>query len=58
MEGLMIASGQNLKRFIKYSGTGPVSRTPALLTAVFWALRRSLFPAAHSIARPAPAFAT
>jgi transposase len=58
MEGLMIASGQNLKRFLKYSGTGPVSQTSALLTSVFCALRRTLLPAAHSIARPAPAFAT
>jgi transposase len=58
MEALLIASGQNLKRFLKYSGTGPVSRASALLTSVFCALRRTLFPAAHSIARPAPAFAT
>ena len=61
MEGLMIASGQNLKRFLKYSGTGPVSSAsggPALLSSLFCALRRTLLPAAHSIARPAPAFAT
>lgn len=58
MEGLMIASGQNLKRLLKYSGTGPVSRTSALLTFVFFALRRRLLPAANSIARLAPALAT
>jgi hypothetical protein len=61
MEGLMIASGQNLKRFLKYSGTGPVSSASgglALLTSVFCALRRTLLPATDSIARPAPAFAT
>ena len=58
MEGRMIASGQNLKRLLKYSGTGPASRAPALLTSVFWALRRTLLPAAHTIASPAPALAT
>lgn len=57
IEGLMIASGQNLKRFLKYSGTGPVSRTSALLIFMLCALWRTLFPAEHSMARLAPAFA-
>jgi len=49
---------RNLKRLLKYSGTGPVSRTSALLIFMRCALWRMLFPAEHSMARFAPACAT
>ena len=57
IEGLMVASGQNLKRLLKHSGTGPALRASAFLNFMLSALRCTIFPAEHPAARPAPTFA-
>ena len=58
IEGLIIATGQNLKRLLKYPGTRPVPQAIAVLASAFLALRRTFLPSADPIASTPPAFAT